>query len=131
MKQILATITVVATLAATSASAFDPVHLKKLWDTNSCIECDLSGAYLFNADLAGAILTEAELQEAELVGAILAGAKLVNVNLTNAVLGGADLTGADLTGTNFRKADMNFVNMKGAILCNTTMPDGSVIYSGC
>ena len=21
--------------------------------------------------------------------------------------------------------------MKGAVLCNTTMPDGSVIYSGC
>ena len=34
---------------------------------------------------------------------------------------GAKLRGADLTG----------VYMKGAILCNTTMPDGSVIYSGC
>jgi len=36
MKRILATITVVATLAATSASAFDPADLKKLKETNEC-----------------------------------------------------------------------------------------------
>ena len=53
------------------ASAFDPAHLQKLKDTNECIACDLSGAYLKGA------------------------------------------------------------NLMGAILCNTTMPDGSVIYSGC
>ena len=28
-------------------------------------------------------------------------------------------------------ADLWSANMQGAILCNTTMPDGSVIYSGC
>jgi len=32
-----------------------------------------------------------------------------------------DLEGADLTDA----------NMEGVIFCNTTMPDGSVIYSGC
>ena len=32
----------------------------------------------------------------------------------------------DLTDANLKGA-----NLKGAILCNTTMPDGSVIYSGC
>ena len=32
-----------------------------------------------------------------------------------------DLTNANLSGA----------IMQGAILCNTTMPDGSVIYSGC
>ena len=32
-----------------------------------------------------------------------------------------DLGGADLSGA----------YMQGAALCNTTMPDGSVIYSGC
>ena len=36
------------------------------------------------------------------------------------------LSGADLSEANLRFADLN-----GAILCNTTMPDGSVIYSGC
>ena len=28
-------------------------------------------------------------------------------------------------------AKLGKVKMKGAILCNTTMPDGSVIHSGC
>ena len=41
-------------------------------------------------------------------------------------LGGADLSGADLGGTNLSGA-----YMQGAALCNTTMPDGSVINSGC
>jgi|TARA_B110001450_G_scaffold94104_1_gene89251 uncharacterized protein YjbI with pentapeptide repeats len=78
MKQLLATITVIATLAATSASAFDPVHLKRLKETNEC-------------------------------------------NLSEANLEATNLTGANLSGT----------LMKGITLCNTTMPDGSVIYSGC
>ena len=37
-----------------------------------------------------------------------------------------DLGGTDLGGTNLSGA-----YMQGAALCNTTMPDGSVIYSGC
>ena len=41
-------------------------------------------------------------------------------------LGGADLSSADLGGANLSGA-----YMQGAALCNTTMPDGSVIYSGC
>ena len=57
----------------------------------------------------------------DLTGANLRSAKLVGANLTRTNLEGAKLRGADLTG----------VYMKGAILCNTTMPDGSVIYSGC
>ena len=46
---------------------------------------------------------------------------LSNVDLVNSYLKGADLKGADL----------NYAIMKGTIFCNTTMPDGSVIYSGC
>ena len=86
MKQILATITVAVTLVATSASAFDPVHLKRLKETNECVGCELSKANLRFADLSG-----------------------------------ANLSGADLS--------LALIN--GAILCNTTMPDGSVLYSGC
>ena len=37
-----------------------------------------------------------------------------------------DLTNANLSGANLFGAIM-----QSAILCNTTMPDGSVIYSGC
>ena len=42
-----------------------------------------------------------------------------------------DLSGADLIGADLKNAFLRFVRMKGAILCNTTMRDGSVIYSGC
>lgn len=91
MKQILATITVAVTLVATSASAFDPVHLKRLKETNECLGCEL-----FKANLNGA-------------------------NLRFANLSGANLSGANLSLT----------LMNGAIFCNTTMPDGSVLYSGC
>ena len=56
MKQILATITVAVTLVSSSASAFDPAHLKRLKDTGDCINCDLSGANLKGAKLRGAYL---------------------------------------------------------------------------
>jgi uncharacterized protein YjbI with pentapeptide repeats len=43
----------------------------------------------------------------------------------------AYLMGANLREANLRGADLSFAKMKIVILCNTTMPDGSVIYSGC
>jgi len=36
-----------------------------------------------------------------------------------------------LSNANLEGAVLNNVSMKGVILCNTTMPDGSVVYSGC
>ena len=121
MKQILATITVAVTLVASSASAFDPAHLKTLKDTGDCINCDLSGANLEDAKLMGADLKGAKLSGAKLEGAYLEGADLKDANLTEAELSGANLTGANL----------NYAIMEGVIFCNTTMPDGGVIYSGC
>jgi uncharacterized protein YjbI with pentapeptide repeats len=94
--RLLATIAAAVTLVATSASAFDPVHLKRLKDTGICSHCNLSRANLRGADLTG-----------------------------------ANLTGANLEAANLEAANLSGTLMKGAILCNTTMPDGSVIYSGC
>ena len=116
MKRLLATVAVVLAMVGSSASAFDPAHLKRLMETNECKGCELSNANLLGAKLSGAILVEAILARADLRNAILREA-----NITGANLGGADLTGANLT-----RAYMNDV-----ILCNTTMPDKSVIYSGC
>ena len=42
-----------------------------------------------------------------------------------------DLRGADLSAANLEGANLGGAYMNGAILCNTTVPDGSVIYSGC
>jgi len=58
-------------------------------------------------------------------------ANLTVANLRGAILYFANLRDAGLGGANLRDADLEGALMKGAILCNTTMPDGSVIYSGC
>jgi uncharacterized protein YjbI with pentapeptide repeats len=50
--------------------------------------------------------------------------KCVECDLSD--LSEANLWGATIRGANLRGADLN-----GGILCNTTVPDGSVIYSGC
>jgi uncharacterized protein YjbI with pentapeptide repeats len=63
MKRILAAITVAATLIASSASAFDPVHFKRLKETGVCwIDCNLRGADLSNAYLYGSMLSNAYLK---------------------------------------------------------------------
>ena len=106
MKRTFTALTLAATMFASSASAFDPDDLQKLKDTNSCVQCNLQGANLQDANLRGANLR----------GATLWDANLQDVDLSSAVLRDARLIGAI---------------MNGVILCNTTMPDGSVIYSGC
>ena len=111
MKRLFAAVAVVAALVGSSASAADPEHLKKLKDTNECVGCDLTKAFLFKANLRNADLSKANL---------------FNANLRNADLRFADLSGANLSG-----AKLSLALINGAILCNTTMPDGSVLYSGC
>ena len=114
--------------------------------SQSCQQCDLSGADLTGADLTGANLVDADLTGANLSGAYLfranlTGVSLIGANLTNADLTKANLTGANLngaflaeamlSGANLKGAILDYTIMDGSILCNTTMPDGSVIYSGC
>jgi uncharacterized protein YjbI with pentapeptide repeats len=86
----------------------------------------LSAANLSGTDLSGSILRGADLSVAD-----LSGANLSRTGLSGANLYGADLRGADLSGALLDEANLERAIMNGAILCNTTMPDGSVIYSGC
>mgnify|MGYP001452434411 CR=1 FL=1 len=57
--------------------------------------------------------------------------KCAECDLRNADLWRTILSGADLSGASLKDAKLGYASMNGAILCNTTMPDGSVIYSGC
>ncbi len=82
---------------------------------------DLSNANLSNADLEGAKLFRANFSDADLTGASLVGA-----NLDFAQLRGANLTDADLT-----DARLGTAHTRGAIFCNTQMPDGTVNNDGC
>ncbi len=74
---------------------------KRLKETGSCPGCDLS-----EANLSGANLYKADLE-------------------------GANLSGAVLSGANLRFTFLTGENLEGAILCNTTMPDGTIDNSGC
>ena len=127
MKLTLTALTVAATMFASSASAFDPADLQKLLDTGECAGCDLRKANLTGANLIGADLSGTDLRDAYLKGAFLSGANLEGADLSGAFLMDANLSGANLNG-----AALSYTTyMLGAILCNTTIPDGSIIYSGC
>ncbi len=80
--------------------------IEQLFITQSCVDCDLSGAYLKGADLRGVDLTGANLRGADLRKADLRGAYLAKTNLTSAQIEGAILASTDLRGA--------------------TMPDGSI-----
>ena len=80
-----------------------------------------SSAYAFDPDDLQKLKDINECYQCDLSGADLSGARLAHADLRDANLSGAKLLEADLTGA----------IMNGAILCNTTMPDGSVIYSDC
>ena len=76
MKLTLKTLTVVATIFAGSASAFDPDDLQKLKDTNECRICDLTNANLSGANLFGANLSDSNLESANLESAYLEGSPI-------------------------------------------------------
>lgn len=79
------------------------------------------GAFAFDADDLKKLKDTGECTQCDLREANLEGANLMDANLE----------GTDLSGANLKDANLNLARMKGAILCNTTMPDGSMIYSGC
>jgi hypothetical protein len=81
--------------------AYDPEHLKRLKQTKKCVVCDLR-----DANLLGTHLRWANLED-------------------------ADLRGVILDGENLKGADTEFARMRGATLCNTTGPDGGLIFAGC
>ena len=97
---------ILASIFSSHVYAADPADVQRLKDTRSCGACNLSGAYLSGTYLGQRNLSAANLQKADLRGANLSGANLEGANLSGAI-------------------------MNGVIFCNTIMPDGSVIYSGC
>ena len=77
-----------------------------LWNAN-LIYANLSGANLSNAGLWNANLTSADLSNAD-----LSGADLSNANLSGANLSDANLINTDLRGTNLWDADLSDANLK-------------------
>lgn len=97
----------------TAANAENPTQVVRLKQTMACAGCDLSGAYLRVARIAGADLAGADLSAADLISADLGRTDLTGANLTNAYLVRASLVGATLTGARF----------DGTILARTHIED--------
>ena len=96
---------------------------KRLFETKSCLKCDLSAldlrkAELKKADLSGANLSDTDLSQANLTKANLSGANLSGANLSEANLVQADLSGANLSGANLHWAILSGANLTGANLKN-------------
>ena len=93
--------------------------LDRLFRSNACKQCDLSGAVLVRAELSGANLSGAnlagaDLKEVSLIGARLNGANLAGADLSGALLEGATMTGADLTGAKLPRARIGGADFIGA-----------------
>jgi hypothetical protein len=98
--------------------------------------CDFSGQTLTKRDLSscilhGACLQGADLRDTVLDGADLGGACLRDANLAHASLRGvslkdATLCGANLSRTNLSGARVAAAQLECALVCSTTMPDGSL-----
>lgn len=108
-------------LAPLPANAENLQHTQQLLSSKQCPQCELTGAGLVLADLAGANLSGADLTRANLSRANLTGANLTGANLTGASLNGANLTGANLSGANLDSTDLRDAFMVNAKLFGTSL----------
>lgn len=102
-------------------------HTQQLLATKQCPNCDLSGAGLVLANLAGANLAGANLARANLSRADLTGADLTGANLAGTSLNGANLAGANLTGANLTGTDLRDAYLTGAILTETPLNNAQLL----
>jgi tetratricopeptide (TPR) repeat protein len=96
-------------------------HTQQLITTKQCPQCQLNGAGLVLADLAGANLSGANLVRANLSRANLMGADLSGADLSGASLSGANLTGANLSGANLNGTDLRDAILFDAKLYGTNL----------
>jgi tetratricopeptide (TPR) repeat protein len=125
MNMKLTILTTAALLTTTNLSAIATAenlqHIQQLLSTKQCQQCDLSGAGLVVADLAGAKLSGADLSRANLSRANLMGADLTGANLSGASLNGANLSGANLSGANLGGTDLRDAFLANAQLFGTSL----------
>lgn len=125
--RILATVVLVSgSIFPLSASAENLDHTRQLLATKQCQKCELSGAGLVLANLAGSNLAGANLNRANLSRADLSGADLSGADLRNASLYGANLSGANLRGANLTGADLRDAILVGADTTGVILAGASV-----
>jgi uncharacterized protein YjbI with pentapeptide repeats/ABC-type phosphate transport system substrate-binding protein len=86
-----------------------------------CINVNLMGRDMLNADLSKTDFTEASLQGSDLSGANLRWADLSGAQLNNTVFANADMRGAKLIGADLRDADLRGAKLDGADLSGAVL----------
>jgi uncharacterized protein YjbI with pentapeptide repeats len=76
-------------------------------------------------------ITNSQFLSAQLGGSNFAGADLTGSNFQGANLVEVNFTNSNLTDVNLFSTDLTGATLNGAVLCNTTAPDGTVMYDGC
>lgn len=104
------------------------------WDFLSYTDLSGKNVNLTGADLSGANLQQTDFSKARLVASIFSEANLEGANLTGVDLTGVELQKANLTRANLKDTtgiDLESLKKANAILCKTTLPDGTIESSGC
>jgi hypothetical protein len=93
---------------------------------------NLNVANLFGADLGGADLSNAFLRNTDLFGADLSNANLIGASLKSSFLFGANLTNANLSSADLGGADLNSANLSSANLSSAILLNavGLTFYRG-
>ena len=135
MKKLLLLVLLLFSVIGTTSAG--EVEIRKLKESNTCVNCDLrqanlswenlSGANLSWADLKGANLKGANLTGANLTGAYLAKANLEQIKLERSTLSKANLKGADLRGAYLSEADLRGADLRGAYLYRADLTNANLI----
>jgi hypothetical protein len=125
MKKLLLLVLLLFSFIGTSSAG--EVEIRKLKESNTCVNCDLRQANLSWENLSGANLSWSDLKGANLRGANLTGANLTGAYLAKANLESSKLSKANLEQTNLKEANLKGAYLKGANLKGANLK-GAYLY---
>ena len=113
-------------VAAGSASAQNPVQVRRAQAGASCPRCNLFQADFADRTLSGRDFSGARLRQADASAAVMTGARLARADLRDldgygVLLGRADLRGADLTNASLVGAYLQGADFSGARLAGVNL----------
>jgi hypothetical protein len=125
MKKLLLLVLLLFSFIGTTSAG--EVEIRKLKESNTCVNCDLRQANLSWENLSGANLSWSDLKGANLRGVNLTGANLTGAYLAKANLESSKLSKANLEQTNLKEANLKGANLKGANLKGANLK-GAYLY---
>jgi uncharacterized protein YjbI with pentapeptide repeats len=94
-------------------------------------DVNLNSTEMYGSDLHGTTLDNIRLRAANIADSEVIDAHLTNVDFTNSDVQNVDFSGSVLNEVDFREARIEGSVFAGASLCKVTMPEGTVVNSGC